>query len=210
LEVPLQDMPIRNGGWEDEASIGALLSVSFTDDPFVRWLMPRALDFLRDSQIHPRRAYSAAFDAGTIHVIGDFAGAAVWLSPDKKTDRWEKTAQAEPSAAPKGPVFPPEFPELIARSAFYCPSEPHWYLGLLAVDPAYRGRGVGTRLLEHGLAIVDRDGLPAYLESTNAANLSLYRRFGFQELSEVRVGASPARYPMLRHPGNKAPARKPG
>ena len=198
----MTEMPIRRGDWKDEACMGALLSVSFTDDPFVRWLLPKSLDFLRDSQQHPGRAYSAAFDAGTLFVSGDFAGAAVWVPPGPKTDRSEETAQDEPSATADSPVFPPEFPALVSQSAAYRPNDPHWYLGLIAVDPAYRGRGVGTQLLAYSLAIVDRDGLPAYLESTNAANLSLYRRFGFQQLAEVRVGSSPPRFPMLR------PARK--
>ena len=194
----MKEMSIRKGNWSDEENIGALLSVSFTDDPFVRWLMPNSLDFLRDCKKHASRAYQAAFDAGTVFVIGDFAGAAVWLPPGAKSDRSEKLAQSEPSHATAGPVFPPEFPALISQSGAYCPSEPHWYLGLIAVDPAYRGQGVGTELLEYSLAIVDGDDLPAYLESTNAANLSLYRRFGFQELADVRVGSSPSRFPMLR------------
>ena len=194
----MEDMPIRIGGWDDEELISALLSVSFADDPFVRWLLPKSQDFLRDSKKHPRRAYPSAFDTGTIFVIGDFAGAAVWLPPGTKTDRTEKLAQSEPSAETESHVFPPEFPALISRSAAYCPSDPHWYLGLIAVDPAYRGHGVGTKLLEYSLAIVDHDGLAAYLESTNTASRSLYRRFGFQELAEVRVGSSPPRFPMLR------------
>ncbi|MCG6903648.1 MAG: GNAT family N-acetyltransferase [Rhodobacter sp.] len=201
-EATLEEMPIRSGGWDDEERLGALLSVSFAADPFVRWLMPNSLDFLHDSQKHPRRAYSAAFDAGTIFAIGDFAGAAVWLAPGARTDRSEEIAQAEPSVAGSGHGFPPEFAALISQSAAYRPSEPHWYLGLIAVDPAYRGRGLGAKLMEHCLTFVDRDGLPAYLESTNAANRSLYRRFGFEQLAEVRVGAAPPRFPMLR------PARK--
>lgn len=191
-------MTIRPGDWADEERVGALLSVSFTDDPFVRWLMPRPLDFLRDSQRHPRRAYAAAFDAGTVFMVDDFAAAAVWLPPGQKADRSEELAQAEPVAGVDGPAYPPEFPELIEKSAAYRPETPHWYLGLIAVDPAYRGRGVGTRLLEHCLQHFDQDGLPAYLESTNRSNLSLYRRFGFRDLAEVRVGASPPRFPMLR------------
>jgi GNAT superfamily N-acetyltransferase len=202
MVVTLNDMPIRRGDWGDEECVGALLSVSFTDDPFVRWLIPKLRDFLRDSKKHPRRAYSAAFDTGTVFVIGDCAGAAVWLPPNAKKAHPEEIAQAEPLAATESNVFPPEYSALISQSAAYCLSDPHWYLGLIAVDPAYRGQGVGTKLLEYSLAIVDRDGLPAYLESTNAANRSLYRRVGFQELAEVRVGSSPPRFPMLR------PARK--
>ncbi len=199
LEVTLEETTIRQGGWEDEELLGALLSVSFSADPFVRWLMPNSVDFLNDSQKHPRRTYSQAFAAGTIYVIGDFAGAAVWLPPGtKKTDRSEEIALAAPPSEGSGHSFPAEFPALISQSAAYCPSEPHWYLGLIAVDPAYRGRGLGAKLMEHCLTFVDRDGMPAYLESTNSANMSLYERFGFKLLAEVRVGSAPPRFPMLR------------
>ena len=198
LEVTLEEMTIRQGGWEDEELLGALLSVSFSADPFVRWLMPNSMDFLHDSQKHPRRAYFQAFDAGTIFVIDDFAGAAVWLPPGAKIDRSEEIAQVAPPSDASGHGFPAEFPALISQSAAYCPSEPHWYLGLIAVDPAYRGRGLGAKLMEHCLTFVDRDGMPAYLESTNSANISLYERFGFKQLAEVRVGSAPPRFPMLR------------
>jgi len=54
--------------------------------------------------------------------------------------------------------------------------------------------------MSHALKIIDRDKRPAYLESTNAANLSLYKRFGFELLAKVQIGQSQARYPMLRQP----------
>ena len=38
----------------------------------------------------------------------------------------------------------------------------------------------------------------AYLESTNARNLPLYQRFGFEVTRMIRVGASPAVWPMIR------------
>jgi ribosomal protein S18 acetylase RimI-like enzyme len=60
--------------------------------------------------------------------------------------------------------------------------------------------GYGTALLRHGLSVCDRETLPVYLESTNAANLSLYERHGFEVLAEVQVDGSPMRYPMLRAP----------
>ncbi|MEP1930132.1 MAG: GNAT family N-acetyltransferase [Roseibium sp.] len=131
-------------------------------------------------------------------MIGDFAGVASGFHQAQKKAYPEEFVPADPSAMMEDHNFPPEFGALISRSAAYCPTNPHWYLGLIAVDPAYRGRGVGTKLLEFCLTIVDHDELPAYLESTNAANLSLYKRFGFQQLAEVSVGSSPIRFPMFR------------
>ena len=39
---------------------------------------------------------------------------------------------------------------------------------------------------------------PAYLESTNPRNISLYRRHGFEPLGEIRSADSPLLVPMLR------------
>ncbi len=191
----MTDLHIRTGSWADEAALGALLALSFATDPFVRWINPTAAKLIADSSRHPRRAYAPAFDAGTVHILGDCAGAAMWLPPDTKSDRSEEKA-ASGAGGPDG--FPPEFAELIEASEVYRPDTPHWYLGLIAVDPAHRGKGYGTRLLDLGLEAVDRDRLPAYLESTSHANLTLYQRAGFKLLAEVRIGESPARYPMLR------------
>ena len=186
---------IRKASWDDEAGIGALLTVSFADDPFARWILPNAMDFIRDSQIHARRTYSEAFHRQSIYVLGNYAGAVLWLPPGTEPERDEET---RPSDDTEKVDLAAEFPELLAKSAAYRPAEPHWYLALIAVDPAHRGKGLGTALIQYSLDIYDQDGLPTYLESTNRANLSLYRRFGFELLDEVRVGNSPARYPMLR------------
>lgn len=63
------------------------------------------------------------------------------------------------------------------------PAEPHWYLSLLATAPSARGRGLASRLLAHVTAECDRLGLPAYLESSDVANVPLYKRHGFNVIS---------------------------
>jgi L-amino acid N-acyltransferase YncA len=54
--------------------------------------------------------------------------------------------------------------------------------------------------MQHGLLQCDRHHMPAYLESSNPANLSFYERHGFEVLGTIQVGASPPIFPMLRHP----------
>ena len=80
------------------------------------------------------------------------------------------------------------------------PEEPHWYLPLIGVDPAVQNQGFGSALLVHALAEVDRERLPAYLESTNPANVSLYERHGFEVLGTIQVADAPPVFPMLRRP----------
>ena len=80
------------------------------------------------------------------------------------------------------------------------PDEPHWYLGLLAVDPSRQGRGIGGALLAPMLDRCDEDLLGAYLETQKFENLAFYERFGFVVQREIRIGDSPTVWTMWRAP----------
>lgn len=58
--------------------------------------------------------------------------------------------------------------------------------------------GLGAELMRDALARCDEEGLIAYLESSNPANVSLYRRHGFEVVGEIQAGDSPVSFPMLR------------
>ena len=58
------------------------------------------------------------------------------------------------------------------------PKEPHWYLGVLGTDPDHQGKGIGAALLAPVLERCDREGMPAYLESSKESNIPYYERFG--------------------------------
>jgi len=80
------------------------------------------------------------------------------------------------------------------------PSEPHWYLSLIGVDPLHRNKGCGAALLEHALYCCDKEHRAAYLWSSNKQNTSLYQRHGFEVVTTIQVGSSPPIFPMLRRP----------
>jgi GNAT superfamily N-acetyltransferase len=61
-------------------------------------------------------------------------------------------------------------------------AETHYYLSLLGTDPRHRGRGIGMDLLRHNLAVIDGEGLPAYLESSNPANTRRYESVCFRPI----------------------------
>jgi GNAT superfamily N-acetyltransferase len=65
------------------------------------------------------------------------------------------------------------------------------WIGMVLVDPEYRGQGIGSRLLEQGLAFLDRQGIETVkLDSTPEAH-SLYRGKGFADEYEIeRWGGS--------------------
>jgi GNAT superfamily N-acetyltransferase len=80
------------------------------------------------------------------------------------------------------------------------PKEPHWYLGLLGVDPTFQGTGLGGTLLSYRLEECDASHMPAYLETQKPENLPFYERFGFSVLEEISHDGCPTLWTMWREP----------
>lgn len=66
--------------------------------------------------------------------------------------------------------------------------QPHWQLLIVGVDPSLQGQGRCGALLREGLAKVDADGLPCYLDTSKPENVALYEHFGFVVVDEVPLG----------------------
>ncbi len=78
---------------------------------------------------------------------------------------------------------------------------PHAYLWFLGVRPEAQGRGLGSRLLSVGTRRLDAAGEPAYLETQTERNLGLYRRHGFEVISEHKARPdAPILWSMWREP----------
>lgn len=65
----------------------------------------------------------------------------------------------------------------------------HYYLSLLGTHPRWRGQGLGIRLLQSNLEVIDSEGAPAYLESSNPANDARYQRVGFEPIVTFELPA---------------------
>jgi ribosomal protein S18 acetylase RimI-like enzyme len=78
------------------------------------------------------------------------------------------------------------------------PVEPHWYLPMIGVDPTRQNKGYGSMLMRQALAACDREQLPAYLESSNPRNITLYVRHGFEIVGTIQAGSSPPMFAMRR------------
>lgn len=178
------------------AAVFDILTLAFDDDPMTQWTWPDAALRRATFPGFARAFGGAAFDHGSAHRVGRF-GAALWLPPG-----------VYPDGAELGRIMDGTMPEtlkadgarLMEQMASHHPAEPHWYLPLIGVDPAHRGKGLGGALLGYALATCDRDGALAYLESTNPRNISLYERHGFEPLARIQCGSSPPVVPMLRKP----------
>ena len=81
------------------------------------------------------------------------------------------------------------------------PKTPHYYLGGLGTDPQWQGRGLGSAVLGPVLDICDREGLPAYLESSKERNVAFYRHHGFEVTGELSLPEGSVRlWLMWREP----------
>ena len=81
------------------------------------------------------------------------------------------------------------------------PRTAHYYLGGLGTDPPWQGKGLGSAVLRPVLESCDREGMPAYLESSKESNIPFYRRHGFEVTDEVSVPDGPVRlWLMWREP----------
>ena len=77
----------------------------------------------------------------------------------------------------------------------------HAYLWFLGVAPSAQGRGVGSALLRAANARLDAERLPAYLETATTRNVALYRRHGYEVISEHKARAdAPPMWSMWREP----------
>ena len=180
-----------------EPSIIAMLTLAFGADPVVRWLYHEPEQYLICWPTFIRAFGGRAFDHGTAYHTEGSAGAALWLPPGVVPDETALVdfLQRSVPAQQQAEVF-----GVLEQMDAYHPSEPHWYLPLIGVDPTWQGRGLGAALLQHTLARCDREGIPAYLESSNPRNISLYERHGFAVVGTIQAASSPPLYPMLRKP----------
>ena len=84
---------------------------------------------------------------------------------------------------------------------------PHWFLGVVGVEPAARGLGVGSALLAAGLEAVDAHRAVARLETSLERNVQLYQRFGFTVSAGLTLPGDVPCWLMQREPQRRQARR---
>lgn len=183
-------------------AINALVH-AFHDDPLYRWLIPdpaRRPAFL-SANFELILELAAAF--GEVHISEDDTAVAVWTNPG---------IDLLPDPAPFVELLQRWAPQRVDDAlAGMGASQSHQppaarTLHLLGVHPRRQGQGIAASLIQPVLNGCDEDGTTAYLESSNTANLSFYRRCGFEVIAEVAVpGGGPTMRPMERRRSGSDP-----
>lgn len=181
--------------------IADLYAEVFVDDPVWTAIVP-------SNKARPRvirQAFKRELRGGrTRHVDvvrgsgGQVIGCLNYQTPDGSSHaqtRWERAAEAV--VARVAPWARRSDRHESVMAAFH-PGEPHWYLRDLVTSPSARGKGLGKALLENRLAIIDKNPLPVFLESTTPASRRLYERYGFECVGTVSELPGTESFAMLR------------
>jgi GNAT superfamily N-acetyltransferase len=195
---------VRLVGAEDWPEVARVLGAAFADDPVWSWAV-------RDQATRARRigralALGATLQAGTCDVTdasdgSGLAAVAQWSPPGK----WRLPNRAYLRIAPRF-VWALGLSSITKMRAINTsdqehPAEPHWYLATLGTDPTHQGRGLASALMRRRLDVCDRDGTPAFLESSLEANIPFYERHGFGVRQEMTLGRNgPHIWTMWRDP----------
>lgn len=185
-----------------------IAAAGFYEDPVMSWVFPDRS--LRLEQLQLAFASLARRNLSRSGVIdmADDASVAIWLAPD-------------PPPAPESTEPPPRraielfTPDVVERFAVLGaameanhPTDPHWYLHVLATVPERQGHGLGAQAIAAVLDRCDHHQRASYLESSNARNLPFYRRHGWVQTGEIVIPDGPTLFPMWREPRSPADAAR--
>ena len=194
----MEALQIRLTTSADEAAVIDTIVLAFSSDPVWRWCWPDPHMYLQGAPSFVRAVAGGAFTHDGAYCSDDYAGACLWLRPNVPSDEaaLEDISQRTLSEAVRSDLT--GLLEQMAKK--YRPTEPHWYLPIIGVDPLHQGKGYGSALMRCALQDCGREHLPAYLESTNDRNIPLYQRHGFEVVGTIQSGSSPTMVPMYRSP----------
>jgi ribosomal protein S18 acetylase RimI-like enzyme len=195
---------VQRAAGHHEVALGAALADAFSDDPVFEFLIPS------DATGRPARmlAYFTSISRSYLRrdkhafIADEGRGGALWAAPGHWRMPPSEIVRETPAAFKAFGRHLPRALRLLTQVEGLHPKEPHhWYLGYLGTRCDSQGMGVGSAMLREVLAQADDTRTPAYLESSNERNLTLYQRHGFRVVEEIKaLGTGPSIYRMWRDP----------
>jgi GNAT superfamily N-acetyltransferase len=192
---------VRHAVRADLNPLAVALADAFADDPMMAWIYPDPGTRLAHVSAFMGAALDIGFPHGHVYAAGANTAAAIWAPPD--VDVFDEQAVATflgLLSEQLGPRAEEVGSGLASIGEQHPHNAPHFYLFVLGTARAVQSRGIGSRMLHEILDRCDRQGLGAYLESSNARNVPFYARHGFEVLTEVKLSEEFVARPMWRDP----------
>jgi len=180
------------------------LAAAFADDPITGFLLQTGPSYtervthffslLMRARIGLSMPVLVARNATAIHgaAMGYTTARPAW--PRAVADDWDQFEKAVPGLTDRMAAYD----EIAKKSK---PSLPHYYLGVIGVDPTMHGLGIGAQLLKAfcDLSASDRLSGGVYLETANPSNVRFYEHAGFAVTGQGSLGSATLWCMFLRH-----------
>lgn len=196
-----EESGIRIASVTDVEAVVATVTSAFLNDPlwaptFAKAESPQ----IAGSQLWRLFVSSAALRYPWTFMTSNAEAAAVWYPPGAQefTDA-EAAGFDDFLVSIVGRAQADEIQEITRLCDDAHPVEPSFYLSLLATHQDHRGHGFGMAVLRESLNVIDRAGMPAYLESSNPSNDARYASVGFEPLKTL-TAASGHRFTTMWRP----------
>ena len=164
----------------DRARVVSSLVAAFPQDPALRYFFPDGDGYPQHAAVFFGHLFDKRVQRGTIWTIERGASTALWEPPaaGNATSDGELAAHLPADALARVRAY-----DQAVHAAL--PNFPFWYLGVLGTHPDSAGRRWGRAVMSAGLRRAAADGLLAVLETSNPANVEVYRRAGWEVLRTV-------------------------
>jgi len=173
----------------------ACLAMAFAQDPITGFLLQTSQGYrervtqffslLMRARIALEMPVVVARGTAAIHgaAMGYATAHPAW--PKGLAEEWDRFEMAIPGLTDRMAIYD----EIAAKGK---PAAPHYYLGVIGVDPDLHGRGIGKQLLRSfcDLSATDPLSCGVYLETAQESNLRFYERAGFVETVRGSLGSA--------------------
>jgi GNAT superfamily N-acetyltransferase len=178
----------RIAGPSDIDTVADIVTDAFDHLEVIQYLVPDPGQRQTIARDWYRLYIAHAIDgAGQVVMTEDANAAAVWF--DRTTEATEPEGYEKHLANLAG-VHLPRFQHLDLQMEANHPTDPHWHLLFLAVQPEHWSRGLGGELMNYTHSRLDTKGIPAYLEATGEQNRALYRRHGYTDMNPPTIAVT--------------------
>jgi ribosomal protein S18 acetylase RimI-like enzyme len=197
---------IQQVGSQQYSIVANILTSAFYEDPVYRWFMRQDSEKENAYKSLFKTVLEDFFPKSIVYLNSEHKSASIWTDSKDLPEASEMTEAMQAKFLENVKYWCTE--ERVDRFTYLSglqddahPSEPHHYLWVVGVRSDAKGKGLGTKMLGHHLAILDDLQIPAYLENSNEANIRFYERLGFKQINTIDIEkGGPYLWGMWRDP----------
>jgi len=182
-------MTARLARVEDADAMTETIATAFHDDPLWSWAFADAARRAEHFRVWWRVFVDSCFRNEWTWVTEHCESVAIWAPPGARelSDADEERLVELVGDLIGGDHANAVLQVLLQFDSAHPRDVPHYYLSIVGTHDDHRGHGIGEALLAENLKLVDAQHMPAYLESSNPANLERYMRLGFEPIGEIPI-----------------------